>query len=102
MPSRNPDFDKIVQAYRDRYGVDLSYMRMKWSKHPVDIKGRRYYRLDDDETGAALSALVEAAPTSTGAADALEKFKGFDSELSDFLEQFEAKVRRLEADYFGA
>lgn len=54
------------------------------------------------ETGAALSALAEAAPTSTGAADALEKFRGFDAELSDFLEQFEAKVRRLEADYFGA
>jgi hypothetical protein len=29
--AKSPDFDKIVQAYRDRYGVDLSHMRMKWS-----------------------------------------------------------------------
>lgn len=29
MTSRRPDFDKIVQAYRDRYGVGLSCMREK-------------------------------------------------------------------------
>ena len=51
--SSHPDFDKIVQAYRDRYGVDLSHMRMKWSKHPVYNDGRRSYELDDDEAGGS-------------------------------------------------
>lgn len=47
------EFDRIVQAYRDRYGVDLSRMRMKWSKHPVYTNGERSYDLDDDETGGS-------------------------------------------------
>ena len=51
--ARHPDFDDIVRAYKDRYGVDLSHMRMKWSKHPVYIDGRRSYELDDDETGGS-------------------------------------------------
>lgn len=54
------------------------------------------------ETGNGLSALAEAAPTSHGAAETLEKFKGFESELVSFLDEFESKIRRLEADYFGA
>lgn len=53
MPSNHPDFFRIVNAYRDRYGIDLSYMRMKWSKHPVYNNGKRSYELDDDETGGS-------------------------------------------------
>lgn len=51
--ARHPDFDHVVQAYRDRYGVDLSHMRMKWSKHPVYNNGRRSYDFADDETGGS-------------------------------------------------
>lgn len=53
MKSSHPDFDRIVQAYRDRYGVDLSHMRMKWSKHPVYTNGERSYDFADDETGGS-------------------------------------------------
>jgi len=53
MAAKSSDFDKIVQIYRDRYGVDLSHMRMKWSKHPVYIDGSRSYDFDDDETGGS-------------------------------------------------
>lgn len=53
LASRHPDFDRIVQAYKDRYGVDLSHMRMKWSKHPVYNDGRRSYDFADDETGGS-------------------------------------------------
>lgn len=49
----HPDFDKVVRAYRDRYGIDLSHMRMKWSKHPVYIDGRRSYDFPDDEHGGS-------------------------------------------------
>ena len=51
--ARHPDFDKVVKAYRDRYGIDLSHMRMRWSKHPVYIDGRRSYDFGDDETGGS-------------------------------------------------
>lgn len=49
----NKDFDDIVKAYKDRYGVDLSHMMMRWSKHPVYNNGERSYELDDDETGGS-------------------------------------------------
>ena len=47
------DFDDIVRAYKDRYGIDLSHMRMKSSKHPVYNNGKRSYELDDDETAGS-------------------------------------------------
>ena len=53
MPARYPDFDAIVKAYRDLYGIDLSRMKMKWSKHPVYNNGKRSYELTDDETGGS-------------------------------------------------
>ena len=49
----NKDFDDIVKAYKDRYGVDLSHMAMRWSKHPVYNNGERSYEFDDDETGGS-------------------------------------------------
>lgn len=51
--SSHPDFDAIVKAYKDRYGIDLSHMKMKWSKHPVYNNGKRSYELTDDETGGS-------------------------------------------------
>lgn len=51
--AKSPDFDRIIRAYRDRYGVDLSHMRMRWSKHPVYKDGRRSYDFADDETGGS-------------------------------------------------
>ena len=51
--AKSPDFDYIVRAYKDRYGIDLSHMKMKWSKHPVYNNGKRSYELDDDETGGS-------------------------------------------------
>ncbi len=53
MPANNTDFDRVVQAYNDLYGIDLSHMKMKWSKHPVYNNGRRSYDFDDDETGGS-------------------------------------------------
>ena len=47
--AKNKDFDDIVKDYKDRYGVDLSHMMMRWSKHPVYNNGERSYELDDDE-----------------------------------------------------
>lgn len=51
--AHHPDFDDIVRLYNERYGVDLSHMRMKWSKHPVYNDGRRSYDFDDDEAGGS-------------------------------------------------
>ncbi len=51
--TRHPDFDKVVKAYRDRYGIDLSHMRMRWSKHPVYTNGSRSHDFEDDETGGS-------------------------------------------------
>lgn len=51
--AHHKDFDDIVRLYRDRYGIDLSHMGMKWSKHPVYNDGRRSYDFDDDETGGS-------------------------------------------------
>jgi RimJ/RimL family protein N-acetyltransferase len=51
--ARHPDFDKVVKAYRDRYGIDLSHMRMRWSKHPVYTNGSRSHDFEDDETGGS-------------------------------------------------
>lgn len=44
------DFDAIIAAFKDRYGMDLSHMRMKWSKHPRYVNGKRSYDFADDET----------------------------------------------------
>jgi len=51
--AKSTDFSRIVDAYRNRYGLDLSHMRMKWSKHPVYNDGRRSYDFADDETGGS-------------------------------------------------
>jgi len=51
--AKSPDFDALVKAYKDRYGVDLSHMSMRWSKHPVYNNGKRSYEFDDDETGGS-------------------------------------------------
>ena len=51
--AHHPDFDDIVRLYKERYGVDLSHMRMKWSKHPVYNNVSRSYDFDDDETGGS-------------------------------------------------
>ena len=51
--AHHPDFDDIVRLYKERYGIDLSHMGMKWSRHPVYNDGRRSYELDDDEAGGS-------------------------------------------------
>ena len=51
--AKSPEFDAIVKAYKDRYGVDLSHMTMHWSKHPVYTNGERSYDFADDETGGS-------------------------------------------------
>jgi hypothetical protein len=51
--AKSKDFDDIVKAYKDRYGVDLSHMMMRWSKHPVYNNGKRSYEFNDDESGGS-------------------------------------------------
>lgn len=53
MAAHNKDFDDIVKSYKDRYGVDLSHMMMRWSKHPVYNNGKRSYEFNDDESGGS-------------------------------------------------
>jgi len=47
------DFANMVRAYKDRYGIDLSHMRLAMSKHPRYSNGKRSYELADDETGGS-------------------------------------------------
>lgn len=47
------DFDRVVRAFKSRYGIDLSHMRMKWSKHPVYVDGRRSFEFPDNEHGGS-------------------------------------------------
>ena len=44
------EFDSIVKAFKDKYGIDLSHMRMKWSKHPRYVSGKVSREIADDET----------------------------------------------------
>lgn len=44
------EFDAIIKAFKDKYGVDLSHMRMKWSKHPRYVNGKVSHDFADDET----------------------------------------------------
>lgn len=48
--AHHPDFYRIVKKLKDEYGIDLSHMRMKWSRHPRYINGKRSYEFADDET----------------------------------------------------
>ena len=48
--AHHPDFYRIIQKLKDDYGIDLSHMRMKWSKHPRYVNGKRSYDFADDET----------------------------------------------------
>ena len=52
--AHHPDIDAVLKAYKDRFGVDLSHVKFKWSRHP------RYYdsgevsrEIPDDETGGS-------------------------------------------------
>ena len=47
------DFDALIDAYRKEYGVDLSDVALRFSKHPVYTNGKRSFELADDETGGS-------------------------------------------------
>lgn len=51
--AHHPDFDDIVGLYKDRYGIDLSHVRMKWSKHPRYRNGKRSFEFPDDESAGS-------------------------------------------------
>ena len=48
--AHHQDFYRIVKKLKDEYGIDLSHMRMKWSRHPRYVNGKRSYDFADDET----------------------------------------------------
>lgn len=48
--AHHPDFYRIVKKLKNDYGIDLSHMRMEWSKHPRYVNGKRSYDFADDET----------------------------------------------------
>lgn len=48
-----PDFDHVVKLFKDRYGIDLSHVRMKWSVHPRYNDGRVSHEFPDDEYGGS-------------------------------------------------
>lgn len=51
--ARSPDFDHVVKEFKDRYGIDLSHVKMRWSKHPRYNNGKISHEFKDDETGGS-------------------------------------------------
>lgn len=112
MPQPNQDFSRIVDAYRDKYGLDLSHMRMRWSKHPVYTNGERSYDLADDETGGSWvdDGTIRINPDMRSV---MNRFGIYDQKVKDFRDRIiahelahevwfkqarKAKVKRLIKD----
>ena len=52
--AHHPDIDAVLKAYKDRFGIDLSHVRFKWSRHPRHYdNGKVCSEMPDDETGGS-------------------------------------------------
>lgn len=51
--SAKSDFAEVVKAYKDRYGMDLSHMRMQLTTHPRYTNGKWNRNMPDDVSGGS-------------------------------------------------